>query len=164
MAFVLLYWKQIAAASIALAALAFAYHLGGLPGKARLADMRAKAEQTIAQAAKAEAAAVNKAREVEQGRGLALAAIAEQYERDKRDAQVKQNSLVADLRSGNRKLHERWQAAIATAELSGAVARASEPDAAERERQDSAARIIAAADRCDAQVKGLQDVVRADRK
>ena len=69
--------------------------------------------------------------------------------------------LVADLRAGNVRLHARWSAAVATAKLSQGVAAAGRPDAAERERQDSAARIIGAADRCDAQVKGLQDVVRS---
>ena len=155
----------LAAKALALlAALALAYWLGGQGARADMAEQRATYERTIAASAKAETEAVNKVRKLEQAKAQELAAIAEQYEQDKTDAEATHDRLVADLRAGNERLHVRWQAAQATARLSGAVASAAEPDAAERDRQESAGRIIAAADQCDAQVAGLQAVIRADRQ
>src|SRR5688500_18033652 len=103
------------------------------------------------------------ARAKEQAAAKRVDQAAKQYEQDKLDAQTAHDRLVAELRAGNKRLHDRWQASVATSELSSAAERAAFADAAERERQDSAARIIAAADRCDAQVSGLQEVVKADR-
>jgi hypothetical protein len=113
--------------------------------------------------AEAAMADLQAARAKEQAAAKRVDQAAKQYEQDKLDAQTAHDRLVAELRAGNKRLHDRWQASVATGELSSAAERAARADAAERERQDSAARIIAAADRCDAQVKGLQDVVKADR-
>lgn len=140
------------------------YRLGSASGRAAVAECKAKAEKTVAQMAKAESELQAKYRKAEQAKAQALADVAEQYEQDKTNAKTAHDRLVADLRAGHERLHQRWRASEATARLSGAVASAAELDAAERDRQESAARAIAAADQCDAQVKGLQDVVRADRK
>ena len=104
---------------------------------------------------------LQEARAKEQAIAKKLADAAKQYEQDKIDAQSAADRLVAELRAGNKRLHDRWQASVATARVSGDAASIAIADAAERERQDSAARIIAAADRCDAQVAGLQEAVRA---
>lgn len=83
-------------------------------------------------------------------------ALAAQYEKDKADAQAVSDRLVVDLRAGNQRLHQRWQAAIATSELSAAAATAAGADDGAADRYESAGRAIGAADACDAQVKGLQ--------
>lgn len=123
----------------------------------------AELECSAAKLALSEAAVkdLQEARAKEQAIAKKLADAAKQYEQDKIDAQSAADRLVAELRAGNKRLHDRWQASLATARLSGDAASIAIADAAERERQDSASRIIAAADRCDAQVAGLQEAVRA---
>jgi hypothetical protein len=128
-------------------------------GASKLAQAKAETVQVASQRVAEQAA-----RKAEQAHAQALADIAEQYERDKTSAESNHARLVADLRAGIVRLHDRWQAAIATSKLSGTVARAAESDAAARDREESAARIIAAADQCDAQVRGLQEVIVADRR
>lgn len=82
--------------------------------------------------------------------------LAATYEKEKDDAQKDSDRLVADLRAGNQRLHQRWQAIVATAELSAAVAAASQPDGRADDRIESAGRAIGAAAQCDAQVRALQ--------
>lgn len=101
--------------------------------------------------------------EQERAKSVALGRIAQQYEQDKADAQDRADRVVADMRAGNERLHQRWQAAIATSELSAASTGPGQLDAGAEDRAESAGRIIAAAAQCDAQVIGLQGVVRADR-
>lgn len=140
------------------------YRLGSASGRVELAEYKAKVIASTAKASDLATKAERIARETERAHVAALDAVATQYERDKINAQVAHDRLAADLRAGNVRLHQRWQAAIATGELSSAVKSASELDAEARDREGSAAAIIAAADRCDAQVIGLQNVIMADRK
>lgn len=151
-------------ACILLALLSLAYYLGGASARIDLAQYKTKVMASTAKAADLATKASELARKAEQARAGEIAAIAEQYEQDKQANDRKQADLVADLRAGAQRLHQRWQAALATSELSRAVASAAELDAAQRDREGSAVRIIAAADQCDAQVRGLQEVIRADRK
>lgn len=117
---------------------------------------KAKAERDYAvAAAKAEKAA----RETEQRHQRAMTAIAEQYEKDKRDAEEANRQLVRDLRAGNVRLQDRWAGCVAQAGRSAA-----ELDAAARDREESAARIVQAARAADDQIRGLQDVIRKDRE
>lgn len=151
-------------ACILLGLLGLAYYLGGASARVDLAQYKAKTAANTAKVANLATVASELARKAEQAHSDAIAAIAEQYEQDKKTNDRKQADLVANLRAGTERLHQRWQAALATSELSRAVKSASELDAEARDREGSAARIIAAADQCDAQVEGLQRVIRADRK
>jgi len=101
--------------------------------------------------------------EVERARSAELAAIGARYEQEKQDAQAAADRVIADLRAGNLRLHQRWQDALATSELSATTAAAVIADARAQDRAESAGRIVRAAAECDAQVRGLQAVVRADR-
>jgi len=107
-------------------------------------------------AARAEADAVAKTLKSERGSAAAANNLAIQYEKEKNDAQKASDRLVADLRAGNQRLHQRWQASVATAELSAAAAAASQPDGRADDRIESAGRAVGAAAQCDAQVRGLQ--------
>ena len=91
-------------------------------------------------------------------------AIAKDYEEQKDAAAAESDRIIADLRAGNLRLRQLWQAQAATADLSQAVARAAQPDEGARDREESAAAIVRAADECDAQVRGLQQVIEADRR
>lgn len=155
---------RIVQGCILLGLLGLAYYLGGASERADFADYKTKVMASTARAADLATKAERIARLTEQAHAIALSQVADQYEKDKQDAKAIADRLVADLRAGNVKLHQRWQAAQATAKLSGAVASAAELDAEARDREGSAARIIAAADQCDAQVRGLQEVIRTDRK
>jgi hypothetical protein len=69
---------------------------------------------------------------------------------------------VARLRGDAQQLRRRWLGCANS--LPGAPPAAREPDATAIERADSAARIVLAADQCDAQVRALQDLLRAERE
>lgn len=107
-------------------------------------------------AARAEADAANETLKAERGSAAAANNLASKYEKEKNDAQKASDRLVADLRAGNQRLHQRWQATVATAELSAAAAAASQPDGRADDRIESAGRAVGAAAQCDAQVRGLQ--------
>lgn len=164
MTFLLLYWKQAVGAALLLFVLGFAYHLGGANGRAKLAECRAQAEKTIAEMARAEADLQAKYRKAEQDKAAQVALIAEQYEQDKADAQAAADRTIADLRSGTIRLRDRWQASRATCDVSGAAARAAVADAAAADREQGASDLVRAARDADAQIRGLQAVVREDRK
>lgn len=125
----------------------------------RLADSAATARAAAEgerDAARTELAQANRIIATERASTAAANALAAQYEKDKADAQAASDHLVADLRAGNQRLHARWQAALATGELSAAAAAAALADGSAADRIESAGRIVGAAAACDAQVKGLQ--------
>lgn len=107
-------------------------------------------------AARAEADAATETLKAERGSAAAANTLASKYEKEKDDAQKASDRLIADLHAGNQRLHQRWQASVATAELSAATAAASQPDGRADDRIESAGRAIGAAAQCDAQVKALQ--------
>jgi hypothetical protein len=114
--------------------------------------------------ARAEVDALRVTLEIERKRADAMTAIAQNYEDEKDAAAAESDRVIADLRAGNLRLRQLWQAQAATADLSEAVVRAAQPDEGARDREESAARIVRAADECDAQVRGLQRVIEADRR
>lgn len=101
-------------------------------------------------------------RAVEASLLLAQAQAAESYEQGKRDAKATSEAVVTELRSGNLRMQQRWSSCNAD-RLSGVAAASSELDAALRDREESAARIVLAAAECDAQVWGLQSFIRSQR-
>ena len=134
------------------------YVKGRAAGKA--AGIEALQAHLAADAALAVAASED-ARQQEQAHAQALADVAQQYEQDKQDAQDNHARLVADLRRGTVRLQDHWtcKASVPGAESGTGIA-----DAGTDLRQAGAADLIAAADQCDAQVRGLQAVTVADRQ
>lgn len=98
---------------------------------------------------------------VERQRAQQAAAVAEKFEQEKRDAESKGAAVVAGLRAGNLRLQQRW--AGCEVAVPAVAAPAGEPDAAPADRAESAGRIVRAAADCDAQVRGLQALIEADR-
>jgi hypothetical protein len=92
-----------------------------------------------------------------------LQKIAAEYEEGKDEIERQAAADIAALRAGNLRLHERWQASVATGELSSTAASAGQPDDRSDDRYQSAVRAVQYAAQCRAQVKGLQAVVLADR-
>ena len=107
---------------------------------------------------KAESDHKDKVRQLEQDLATAQAGVSEAYEKGKKDAEATGAAVTADLRAGNLKLQQRW-AGCETQRLSDAAALAGEPDAAAGDREESAGRIVRAAVQCDAQVRGLQELL-----
>jgi hypothetical protein len=150
---------RIFAAIVVLLLAVIVWQRGSVSIAHRAADNAAAARDramTERDVASAELAQANTVITTERANAAKASAVAAQYEKDKADAQAASDRLVADLRSGNQRLHDRWQAAIATSELSAAVAAGAVADGGADDRHQSAGRIIGAADACDAQVKGLQ--------
>ena len=86
------------------------------------------------------------------------------YEKGKSDAEAAAKRTVADLRAGNLVLRNRWTACKTSDGVPSTAADPSEPDAGTHDREESAGRIIQAVAQCDAQVKGLQDLLTLERK
>lgn len=125
------------------------YVYGGSNAKARAEGQYHKAHIEALEAARA--AEAQHAREV--------SAIAEKYEQDKRDAEEANRRLVSDLRAGTVRLQDRWAGCVSEAGRTAA-----ERDAAARDREESAARIVQAARAADDQIRALQEVIKSDRK
>lgn len=132
---------------------------GSVSNAHRSADQAASSRDAMERerdAARAEADAATETLKAERGSAAAANTLASKYEKEKDDAQKASDRLIADLRAGNQRLHQRWQASVSTAELSAATAAASQPDGRADDRIESASRAIGAAAQCDAQVRGLQ--------
>lgn len=99
---------------------------------------------------------------VERQRVKRAEAVATQYEQEKADAESKGAAVADGLRAGNLRLQQRW--AGCEARVPDLAASPGQPDGAADDRADSAGRIVRAAAACDAQVRGLQALVRADRE
>jgi hypothetical protein len=121
-----------------------------------------RAEKVIGEFAKAEAKAQQDARNKEHALAQANDKAAQAYEQGKADAEAAGKRTTADILAGAVKLRREWQG-CETRSLSGAAARAAEPDAAAQDRADGAGRIVRAAREADEQIKGLQDILRAER-
>lgn len=99
---------------------------------------------------------------VERQRVKRAEAVATQYEQEKADAESKGAAVADGLRAGNLRLQQRW--AGCEARVSYLTASTSELDGAANDRAESAGRIVLAAAQCDAQIRGLQALVRAGRE
>lgn len=156
-------WKITAgiAAALAVAALIGLLYFRGISA---LSDARAAQAEQEADQARQEVVSLKRTLDTERRRADEMAAIAKDYEEQRDAAAVEHDRIVADLRSGNLRLRKLWQASAATAELSQAVATAAQPDEGAADREQGAADLVRAADECDAQVRGLQQVIEADRR
>lgn len=114
----------------------------------------------------ADEAARRSARLVEFDHAQSIARAAQSYEQDKHDAETQANNVAADLRAGTVRLRTYWQGCQADLArlVSQTAASAGESDAAARSREESAGRAIGAAAACDAQVRGLQQILIDERK
>lgn len=91
-----------------------------------------------------------------------LQAIATKYEGDKNAIERQAAADLASLRDGTLRLRQQWQGCEAR-RVSGIAASAGEPDGGADDRAEGASRVVRAAAECDAQVNGLQAVIRSDR-
>ena len=122
----------------------------------------ARAEKIIGEFAKAEAKAQEDARIREQEILAGHHAAAQKWETQRDEIEAERDALAGRIAAGNQRLQPWWECpASGVPDTAGAAAVA---DEVARLRAESAARAVAAAEQCDAQIRGLQAVVRADRK
>ena len=113
---------------------------------------------------KAEQDAKDEAARYKDALATAQNAVSAAYEKGKADAEANAKRVVADLRAGNLVLRDRWTSCQASSGLPRPTPDTSEPDAGTADRDESAGRIVQAAAQCDAQVKGLQNLLRLERQ
>jgi hypothetical protein len=123
--------------------------------------MARMAAEHEAQRATAAAQASEQARQAEAEKADLANQVAIEYERGKQDAQAVADRVADDLRAGALRLRKQWQGC--EARVPEAATGPGEPDAGAADRAEGARRIVRAAAECDAQVKGLQALVKADR-
>ena len=154
MPFLLMYWKHLLAVALLATAGAWLYRAG--VNSERVETHKAKTEAYEAREA---LKGSERARAKEAAQAKAANAIADQYEKDKRDAEAAGKRTADELRAGNLRLRAQWQGCEAR-RMPTSSGSASEPDAAADDRAESAGRIIGAADAADAQIRALQNFLR----
>jgi hypothetical protein len=150
---------------------------GGWQWRGKVSARQTLAEAQTARAAAEKALAIRdgeiasereiferQARAQEQRHAADMNRIEREHKEALTDAQAAADRLVSDLRNGNVRLRQQWQGCVAASGLSDAAGTAAGTDAAASDREQGAADIVRAARQCDIQVKGLQDVIRSDRK
>ena len=118
----------------------------------------------LAEDREAERVATKAATRYKDALATAQNAVSAAYEKGKADAEANAKRVVADLRAGNLVLRDRWTSCQASSGLPRPTPDTSEPDARTADRDESAGRIVQAAAQCDAQVKGLQSLLRLERQ
>lgn len=124
---------------------------------------RANWERSRAETATALAEASEKARATEQHQARTVAVISEKHLQELKNASNKKARVVADLRSNTLRLRKRWARCEAD-RLSDTAASTASVDAATRERDASAARIVRVGAEADAHIRALQGVMKAERE
>lgn len=128
------------------------------------AEARRELAEDRERAAKALADFEARARAQEHRHAADMARIDQEHRERLSDAQEAADRVVAGLRAGNLRLQERWRGCGGSTDVPDTGAGSPELDAAARDREEGARDLVHAAAQCDAQVRGLQAVIRADRE
>lgn len=129
------------------------FHGTSVEGDRAAAEM---AEHLAADRA-AEAEAIGKVNDTNIDLTAAVNAAAQDaYKKGYQDAEAARARIVADLQSGSLQLRNHW-AGCETQRLADSVTARAAAEQSARDREESAGRIVQAADQCDAQVIGLQN-------
>jgi hypothetical protein len=152
-------WACITLVVLAVAAGMLAMHFRGslAVSRARVAVAEQRADQ-LDDALKAS----EKARAAEHAQAMKFQGIADNYLQEKADAQAAADRTIADLRAGTVRLRAAWRCPGDTGTT--AAAGASQPDAAAELRRQGAADLVRNADEADAQIRGLQAILKAERQ
>lgn len=152
-----------------LAALALAGVAGTGVQTVRMYEARAgqeSAESTLSNERagweKQRADATSEALRIEREDAARKAQAAEQFEKEKADAERTETRVVADLAGDVLRLRKHWTA-CESRRVSEADAASAELDEAARLRNEAAAAVVRVGAECDAQVRGLQAVVSIHR-
>ncbi len=153
--------------AIAAAALMLAGLLGWLwrdnSADAQMAQVEAERATERQDAAERLAQFEAMAREQEHRHAADMDRIAQEYLEELSNAKAESDRVVADLRAGTIRLQERWRGCGEPSPVPDFDAGTRAPDAVTIDREASAGRVLRAAIECDAQVRGLQAIIRKDR-
>lgn len=128
---------------------------------AERAANRAAAQDAALKAATRELALTAAARDAERRHAADLQAAASRYHEDIVNATTARDRTIADLRAGAVRLRREWTCPTGGPAAPGAGGPGADEDA--RLREQGAADLVRLLDEADAQVRGLQSTVRADR-
>lgn len=143
-------------AVLAVTAVMFAMHFRA--SAAVSADRQHQAESRAAQL-DADLKASEAARDHEHAQAEHFNALAGQYEQDKARAEADSKRLAADLRAERVRLRPEWRC-----EVPSTPASAGKPDAAAELRAEGASHLVGNADAADAEIRRLQEILRAERQ
>lgn len=118
--------------------------------------------QVEARGLRAELGAVQEVLETERQYAQRLQAIATKYEGDKNEIERQAAADLADLRSGNLRLRDQWRGCEARQASVGGTS--GELDGGADLRETGAIDLVRIGESCDAQIRGLQAVIRSDRE
>lgn len=157
--------------TIRLAIAAAALMLSGLIGwewrdrsaDAEMAQVEAERATERQEAAERLATFEAMAREQEHRHAADMDRIAQEYLEELSNAKAESDRVVANLRAGTLRLQDRWRGCGESPGVPDPFAGTRAPDAVTLDREASAGRIIGAAAECEAQVTGLQAIIRKDR-
>jgi hypothetical protein len=149
-------WLSVSLAVLAVTAVMLAMHFRA--SAAVSADRQHQAESRAAQL-DASLKASEAARDHEHAEASQFQAITQQYEQDKTDAEARATRLAADLRAERVRLRPEWRC-----EVPGAATSAGKPDAAAELRAEGASHLVGNADAADAEIRRLQEILRAERQ
>lgn len=103
------------------------------------------------------------AREQEHRHAADMDRIAQEYLEELSNAKAESDRVVAGLRAGTIRLQDRWRGCGESPGVPDPFAGTRAPDAVTIDREQGAADLVHAARECDAQVRGLQSIIRKDR-
>lgn len=111
---------------------------------------------------RSELAAAQEILDIERQYAQKLQAIATKYEGDKNEIERQASADLASLRDGTLRLRQQWQGCESGQAAIDAAA--GQPDGGAGLRESGAVDLVRIGDECDAQVRGLQAVIRSDRE
>jgi hypothetical protein len=123
------------------------------------AAVQAKFDKHLLADKTAEANAERAARAMERAQAAEVARLMDENAKQRAANEATQKRIVDELLTARRQLRARW-----TCGVPATPGRAQESDGAASDRAESAGRIVRAADDADAQIRALQDFIRAERK
>lgn len=135
---------------------------GSRSGAAEVAALRLTQAERDAKAAQALTKATTAARDIEHEMGDRFVAASLAHQQELRRAKADRDALAAAVRSGAVQLRDHWTGCLSAA--AQAAAGAGRSDAAADLRAAGAGDLVQVARNCDAQARGLQAVLNAERK
>ena len=149
-------WQFYAALLLLVLVLALRWHWIGVGEERVQAEFGAYRAEVIAKTKAAKEAADR----AEKAQALAFSVIAAQHKRELDDAAKKGKDVTAGLNAGTVRLRDHWRCPSLPQVAAGPAGTAG----ADQRRAESAGRIVGIGATCDARVKALQDLLRAERQ
>lgn len=146
---------------LVLAACLYGRSCGRQASAAEVERLKAQHAEQRADAAEALAKLATDYRDRERQMGDDFIAATVNHTETLRRVETERSRLVAGLLAGTDRLQDRWAGCVSAAASSAGGAGLA--DGGARDRAESAGRIVAAAAQCDAQVAGLQSILKAER-